>query len=119
MERTLWQDGSEVFTFAIRAMTDATRRVVEAEGKTMEDVALVVPHQANLRIINGAAKRLHLSDDKIAVILQDTGNISSASIPVALNFSDKKGLLKKGDIIVMVAFGGGLTCGAALLVWGK
>ncbi len=118
-ERSIWQDGSEVFTFAVRAMTDATRRVINAAGKTIDDVDLVIPHQANLRIIHGAAKRLELKDEKIVVILQDTGNISSASVPVALDFSVKQGRIKKGDTIVMVAFGGGLTAGSCLMVWGN
>ena len=119
MERSVWQDGSEVFTFAVRAMTDATRKVIEAAGKTIDEVDLVIPHQANYRIINGAAKRLNLNEEKIAIILQDTGNISSASIPVALDISAAGGRLKKGDVLVMVAFGGGLTVGSCLLVWGK
>lgn len=119
MIHSIWQDGSEVFSFAVRAMTDATRRVIEAAGKTMEEVDLVIPHQANLRIIQGAAKRLELCEEKIAVILHETGNISSASIPVALDFSSKQGRLQKGRTIVMVAFGGGLTAGSCLMVWGK
>jgi len=118
-ERSIWQDGSEVFTFAVRAMIDATRKVVEAAGKTIDDVDLLIPHQANLRIITGAAKRLHLDEEKIAVILQDTGNISSASIPVALDMYAKNNRIKKGDTLVMVAFGGGLTAGSCLMVWGK
>lgn len=119
MERCLWQDGSEVFTFAVRAMTDAVNKVLEASGKTVDEVDMVIPHQANLRIINGAAKRLDLQDEKIAVILQDTGNISSASIPVAMDTMNRNGQLKKGDNVVMVAFGGGLTSGSILMSWGR
>jgi len=119
MERTVWQDGSEVFTFAVRAMTDATRKVIDAAGITIDEVDLVIPHQANIRIISGAAKRLNLNEEKIAVVLQDTGNISSASIPVALDISAANGRLKAGDTIVMVAFGGGLTLGSCLMIWGK
>jgi 3-oxoacyl-[acyl-carrier-protein] synthase-3 len=119
MERTVWQDGSEVFTFAVRAMTDATRKVIDAAGITIDEVDLVIPHQANIRIISGAAKRLNLNEEKIAVVLQDTGNISSSSIPVALDISAANGRLKAGDTIVMVAFGGGLTLGSCLMIWGK
>ncbi len=119
LERSIWQDGSEVFTFAVRAMTDATRKVVEAAGKTIDDIDLVIPHQANLRIISGATKRLNLQEEKVAVILQDTGNISSASVPVALDMYAANGRIKKGDNLVMVAFGGGLTVGSCLVVWGK
>ena len=119
MERTVWQDGSEVFTFAVRAMTNATRKVIDAAGITIDEVDLVIPHQANIRIISGAAKRLNLNEEKIAVVLQDTGNISSSSIPVALDISAANGRLKAGDTIVMVAFGGGLTLGSCLMIWGK
>ncbi len=119
MERCIWQDGSEVFAFAVRSMTDATKRVMEMDGKTPQDIDLVVPHQANLRIINGAAKRLQIKDDNMLVILQETGNISSASIPVGLDMAAKSGRLKKGDNLVLVAFGGGLTCGSMYFVWGN
>ncbi len=119
VERSIWQDGSEVFTFAVRAMTHSTRKVLEQAGKTIDDLDMVFPHQANLRIIAGAAKRLNLPEEKISVILQNTGNISSASIPVALDMAARSGQLKKGDSIVMVAFGGGLTCGSMYYVWGN
>lgn len=118
-ERVVWQDGSEVFTFAVRAMADSIRTVIEKANISMEDVDLIIPHQANLRIINGAAKRLDVGEDKITVILHETGNISSASVPVALDMESKSGRLKKGDTVVLVAFGGGLTCGSILLTWGK
>lgn len=119
MERTIWQDGSEVFTFAVRAMTDATKIVLEKAGISINDVNYLIPHQANLRIINGAARRLEIDDERIGVILHDTGNISSASIPVALDIYSKSGKLKKGDTLVFVAFGGGLTCGSLCFAWGK
>jgi 3-oxoacyl-[acyl-carrier-protein] synthase-3 len=88
-------------------------------GKTPQDIDLIIPHQANIRIINGAAKRLKLDDDKVVVILDKTGNISSASIPVAIDAASREGRLKKGDSLVMVAFGGGLTCGSIYFIWGK
>jgi 3-oxoacyl-[acyl-carrier-protein] synthase-3 len=119
MERTLWQDGSEVFTFAVRSMTDATKLILEKTGISVEEVDMVIPHQANLRILKGAAKRLDLSDEQVCVILHKTGNISSASIPVALDMVSKSGKLKDGSILIFVAFGGGLTCGSLCLAWGK
>ena len=119
MERTIWQDGSEVFTFAVRAMAESVKTVVEKANSTINDVDMIVPHQANLRIINGAAKRLEVDEDKISVVLHETGNISSASIPVALDTESKNGRLKEGDTLVLVGFGGGLTCGSILLTWGK
>jgi 3-oxoacyl-[acyl-carrier-protein] synthase-3 len=119
MYRSVWQDGSEVFTFAVRAMTDSTKKVLEMAGKTPQDIDMIIPHQANIRIINGAVKRLNIDDDRVMVILDKTGNISSASIPVAINVASREGRLKKGDSLVMVAFGGGLTCGAIYFIWGK
>ncbi len=116
-ERVFWQDGSEVFTFAIRSMVDSVKTVVEKAGIKIEDVDLIVPHQANLRIINGAAKRLGLKEDKFSIILQETGNISSASVPVALDMECEQGRINKGDTVVLVAFGGGLTCGAIVMTW--
>lgn len=118
-ERTLWQDGSEVFAFAVRAMAESVKTVIDKAGITIEDVDLIIPHQANLRIINGAAKRLGIDDEKLSVILHETGNISSASVPVALDIENKNRRLKKGDTVVLVAFGGGLTCGSVVLTWGK
>jgi len=118
-ERTIWQDGSEVFTFAVRAMAESVKTVVEKAKSTIDDVDIIVPHQANLRIINGAAKRLEIDESKISVILHETGNISSASIPVALDMESKKGRLREGDTVVLVGFGGGLTCGSILMTWGK
>ena len=73
MYRSVWQDGSEVFTFAVRAMTDSTKKVLEMAGKTPQDIDMIIPHQANVRIINGAAKRLKIGDDKVMVILDKTG----------------------------------------------
>lgn len=116
-ERVFWQDGSEVFTFAIRSMVDSVKTVVEKADIKIEDVDLIVPHQANLRIINGAAKRLGLEEDKFSIILQETGNISSASVPVALDMECEQGRINKGDTVVLVAFGGGLTCGAIVMTW--
>lgn len=116
-ERVFWQDGSEVFTFAIRSMVDSVKTVVKKAGMKIQDVDLIVPHQANLRIINGAAKRLGLGEEKFSIILQETGNISSASVPVALDMECEAGRINKGDTIVLVAFGGGLSCGAILMNW--
>lgn len=119
MERTIWQDGSEVFTFAVRVMAEATRKILDKAGISIEDVDYLIPHQANLRIINGAAKRLSISDEKIGIILHDTGNISSASIPVVLDTFSRSGKFKNGDTLIFVAFGGGLTCGSLRFSWGK
>ncbi len=118
-KQVIWMDGSEVFTFAARIMSEATNNVLNNAGTEIEQIKYIFPHQANMRILQNAAKRLDVSMDKIYSNLEYTGNISSASIPVCLDEASKKGLLKKGDKIIMVAFGGGLTYGSALLTWSK
>lgn len=118
-KQTIWMDGSEVFTFASRIMADASDRVMKSAGVSSDEISYVFPHQANIRILQNAAKRLGLPMERIYSNLQNTGNISSASIPVCLDDASRKSLLKKGDKIVLVAFGGGLTYGAILLTWSR
>ena len=110
-------DGSTVLKFAVRAMAQATTEAVEKAGMTLDDIDLIVPHQANIRIIEGAAKRLGIEMDRIYVNLHKYGNISSACIPLALDEASKNGVTKKGDNIVLVAFGGGLTWASGVLEW--
>lgn len=114
---TLWMAGSEVMKFAVRKMADATKEVVEAAGLEMSDIDLLIPHQANIRIIDGAAKRIDIDDEKVFKNLHKYGNTSGASIPVALCEALDEGRIKRGDKIVIVGFGGGLTWGAALIEW--
>lgn len=110
-------NGREVFRFATGAMVDSINKVLEGTGYNLEDIDYVVPHQANLRIIDYAAKKLGLSKEKFYVNLERVGNTSSASVPMALADMDNEGKLKDGDLIVLVGFGGGLTCGATLIKW--
>ncbi len=110
-------DGSEVFKFAVRAMGGASQRVVAEAGLSVEDVDFMVPHQANMRIIKSAAKRLKLPLDKVHVNLDRLGNMSAASIPVALDEAVRAGKITEGDKIVLVGFGGGLTWGACVINW--
>lgn len=117
--RTLWMDGSEVFKFAVRIMADATNKVLQNLKLNISDVNLIVPHQANIRIIEGAAKRLGISTERIYSNIHKYGNISAASIPVALSEALKEGRITKGDLIVLVGFGGGLTWGSAVVRWSK
>lgn len=112
---TIWMAGAEVMKFAVKTMEKAARKVVEGAGLTFDDIDLVVPHQANKRIIDGALKRLDIGEEKVFVNLEKYGNTSSASIPVALCEAIEQKRAKKGDKIVIVGFGGGLTWGAALL----
>jgi 3-oxoacyl-[acyl-carrier-protein] synthase-3 len=109
--------GSEVFKFAVKVMNSATEAVLEKAGISKEEIDLMVPHQANRRIIDAAVKRFGLSEEKVVINLDRYGNMSSASIPVALDEAIEAGRLKEGDNVVLVGFGGGLTWGAALCKW--
>jgi len=111
-------NGREVFRFATRVVDKATREVVEKAGLTLDDIQLFVPHQANLRIIQAAARTLELNDDRIFVNLERYGNTSSASIPIALCEAVDAERIKPGDKIVLVGFGAGLTWAAAAIEWG-
>jgi 3-oxoacyl-[acyl-carrier-protein] synthase-3 len=111
-------NGREVFRFAIRVVDKAAREVVEKAGLTLDDIQLFVPHQANLRIIQAAARTLELKDDRIFVNLDRYGNTSSASIPIAVCEAVECGRIKPGDKIVLVGFGAGLTWAAATIEWG-
>lgn len=113
---TMQMNGKEVFKSAVRSMCDSAQKVLDKAGVKVEDVALVIPHQANKRIIDAIAERLG-SQDNVFMNLDKVGNISGASIPVALNDALKAGRIKAGDYVVFVAFGGGFTWGACLLRW--
>lgn len=110
-------DGSEVFKFAVRIMEQETKHVMKKAGLTTEDVKLIIPHQANIRILNGAVDRLDVGDEKIFINVDRYGNMASASIPVSLDEANRRGLLKKDDIVIIVGFGGGLTWGASAIKW--
>ncbi|MGN7470281.1 beta-ketoacyl-ACP synthase III [Brevibacillus sp. SAFN-007a] len=109
--------GGEVFKFAVRVMNSATEAVLAKAGVERANIDLLVPHQANKRIIDSAVQRFGLSEDKVAINLDRYGNMSSASIPVALDEAIAAGRVKEGDNVILVGFGGGLTWGATLLKW--
>ncbi|QSO54998.1 ketoacyl-ACP synthase III [Alicyclobacillus curvatus] len=109
----LKMEGQETFKFAVRAMGSSTEKVLEKSGLTRDDIDLLVPHQANIRIIDASAKRFGLPADKVAITIHKYGNTSASSIPIALDEAVREGRVKEGDNIVMVGFGGGLTWGAA------
>ncbi|MCL2838673.1 MAG: ketoacyl-ACP synthase III [Oscillospiraceae bacterium] len=113
--RTVWMDGSEVFKFAVRVMADELDTIMGMAGKTIDDVDLIVPHQANIRIIDGAVKRLKCDKNKVFTNLHKYGNMSAASIPIALCEAMEEGRLKEGDLFALVGFGGGLTWGSAVI----
>ncbi|SCY84975.1 beta-ketoacyl-ACP synthase III [Alkaliphilus peptidifermentans] len=112
-------DGSEVFKFAVRVMGKAALEALERSNISLDEIDHMIPHQANIRIIEAAAKRLKLPMDRVVVNLDRYGNMSAASVPVALDETLKNGKIKKGDIIVLVAFGGGLTWASTVMKWCK
>ena len=112
-------DGNEVFKFAIKVMGETVNKALENARLTAKDVTCLVPHQANMRIIQSAAKRLGLPMDKVIVNVDKYGNTSAASIPIALDEGVKSGRIKNGDVIALVGFGGGLTWGATIIKWLK
>ncbi len=118
-KKTIWQDGQEVFKFAVRIMPFATEKVIENTDVKLDDIKYIIPHQANVRILESAAKRLGVALEKIYTTIKKFGNISSASIPVAIADAYNGERLKKGDNLVLVGFGGGLTWGSALVRWSK
>jgi len=107
--------GQETFKTAVRHFTSVCVETIEKSGMTLKDVDVFIPHQANLRIIEAVAKRLEMSMDRVIVTINKYGNMSSATIPVALDEWVREGKIRRGDNILMAAFGGGLTWGAALV----
>jgi 3-oxoacyl-[acyl-carrier-protein] synthase III len=115
---TMVMDGKEVFRRAVRIMVDSAAKSMEHAGVTADDVALIVPHQANARIIQAACDRLGIGIDRAAIVLDRTGNTSAASIPLALVDAIDNGRVKDGDLILLVGFGAGMTAASAILRWG-
>jgi 3-oxoacyl-[acyl-carrier-protein] synthase-3 len=107
--------GRETFKLAIKSMETASKKALEEAGLTLDDITLVVPHQANIRIIKALAERLNLPDEKVFSNIHKYGNTSAASIPIAMYEAWKEGKFKKGDYLLLTAFGGGLTWGAVVL----
>ncbi|MEW8955559.1 beta-ketoacyl-ACP synthase III [Clostridium sp.] len=115
LNSSIHMDGGAVFKFATSAMIEAVEKVVIEGGLTLEDVDVIIPHQANYRIIEYASKKLKMNINKFFINLDKYGNTSSASVPIALNEALEKGIVKPNMNVVMVAFGGGLTVGATLV----
>ena len=109
--------GGEVFKLAVKSMADAAEEALREAGLGLGDMAIMIPHQANLRIIEGVAKRLHFPMEKVFVNIQRYGNTSAASVPIALAEAAAAGRLRRGDKVLLVAFGGGFTWGASVLEW--
>ncbi len=110
-------DGKEVYKFAVKTMGQTAEKALERAGLTYKDIDLLIPHQANIRIITSAAKRLHLPMEKVFVNIDKYANTSGASIPIALDEANRQGLMKDGDTIVMAGFGAGLTWAGLVMKW--
>ncbi len=111
-------DGKEVFRRAVRIMVDSAKKSMSHAGVTADQLAVVVPHQANIRIIQAACDRLGIPIEKAATVLQHTGNTSSASIPLALADALDNSRIQQGDLVLLVGFGAGMTAASAILRWG-
>jgi len=116
-ERLIKMNGREVLRFAVSAIADGVTEVLKDSNISLDEIKYIVPHQANYRIIKSAAEKLKLDEEKFYLNLDRVGNTSSASVPIVLNEMYEKGLLNKGDKLVLVAFGGGLTYGATVIEW--
>ncbi|ETP69495.1 3-oxoacyl-ACP synthase [Planococcus glaciei] len=115
----LVMNGREVFKFAVRQMGESAANVIEKAGLSQEDVNFLIPHQANIRIMEASRERLGLPIEKMSKTIHKYGNTSAASIPISLVEDVEEGRIKEDDVVVMVGFGGGLTWGAIAMRWGK
>jgi 3-oxoacyl-[acyl-carrier-protein] synthase-3 len=117
IERGVSMNGRELYKRAIGAFGDAIEVALDQTGLTVDDIDLFIPHQANKRIIDSAAKRVGLTDDKIYLNVMKVANTSAASIPIAIDEARKEGRIKEGDTVLLAAFGGGLTWASAIIRW--
>lgn len=113
----IYMDGRGVFKHAVEKMTSSIKEITARNNMTLDDIALIVPHQANYRILSLVAEKLNIPDDKFMLTIGEHANTSSASIPLALDVALKQGKINKGDNIILEALGGGLTWGAVLVRW--
>jgi 3-oxoacyl-[acyl-carrier-protein] synthase-3 len=113
----IYQDGQQVYKFAVRKMLEATTKVLARNGVTGADLGCFIPHQANLRIITATADRLGMDRDRVIINIEKYGNTSAGTIPLAMETAVEEGKLKKGDLVLMAAVGAGFSVGAVLLRW--
>ena len=109
--------GREIFKIAVRLMEQSVNKMLKKHGLIPDDISLIIPHQANLRIIDALARNIKTPKEKFFVNLDRYGNTSAASIPIALHEALQKGCIQSGDYVLLVAFGAGLTWGSTLLKW--
>jgi 3-oxoacyl-[acyl-carrier-protein] synthase-3 len=110
-------NGNETFKVAVKTIVEVCKEAVSASGVSMEDVTLMIPHQANVRIISASAERLGLDETRVLINIDKYGNTSAGSIPIALDEAVRARRVKEGDVVLFVAFGGGLTWGATVIRW--
>lgn len=110
-------EGREVFKYAVKAMEDAIHGVLAKEGVALDDVKLLIPHQANIRILNKLAERLAIDKERVCINVSEYGNTSAASIPIALDEAVRSGRILRDDLVLLCSFGGGFTWGATLIKW--
>ena len=115
----LVMDGQEVFRFAVTSMVQTVEQVLQRTGVRKEEIAYLLPHQANIRIIDAAVSRLKLPQEKCLTNIALRGNTSAACVAILLDEQNRAGRFQKGDLLVLTAFGGGLTTGACILRWNK
>jgi 3-oxoacyl-[acyl-carrier-protein] synthase-3 len=116
---TIKMDGKEVFKFAVRVMEKSSMRVLEEAGLTQDQLDFLIPHQANMRIIDAAMKKLQLGREKTHINLDKYGNMSAASIPVSLDEALREGKIKEGDVVLLIAFGAGLSWASIVMRWNR
>jgi len=112
------QDGRNVFKYAVKLITEVSRDILERNGYTADDVNLLIPHQANLRIIQSSLERLGVSPDRVVINIDRYANTTAATIPIGLTEAHQQGRIKKGDLLLLASFGAGFTWGSVLLRWG-
>jgi 3-oxoacyl-[acyl-carrier-protein] synthase-3 len=117
-EHFVYQDGKSVYKVAVKGMADVSAEIMEKNGLKSDDIAYLVPHQANLRIIDATAKRMGIEPEKVTINIEKYGNTTAATIPLCLTEYYRDGKFKKGDNLILAAFGGGYTWGSIHVVWG-
>lgn len=116
-DQVIYMEGREVFKFAVNAMTDSVNKLLLEQNLTIDQIDWIIPHQANMRIINNSVSKMNFPVEKVIITLDEYGNTSSASIPIALAEAYDEGKIKKGQKIILVGFGGGLTWASTLIQW--
>ena len=113
----LYQDGKTVYKFAVTNMADVSKKILEKNRLSGEDIKLFIPHQANLRIIDAATKKMKINRDQVVINIDNYGNTTTATIPLAMSEAYQDGMMQKGDWIVLSTFGAGYTWGSLLFKW--